>query len=61
MPTRFLILHSFIGWPLIISIIYFIFLKLNSIKKFVQMFIFAVLIIHSIQHYKKFIFLKITL
>ena len=58
MPTRFLILHSFIGWPLIISIIYFIFLKLNSIKKFVQIFIFAVLIIHSIQHYKKFIFLK---
>lgn len=58
MPTRFLILHSFIGWPLIISIIYFIFFKFDPIKKFVQAFFFTVLIIHSIQHYKNFIILK---
>ena len=52
MPTRFLILHSFIGWPLIISIIYFIFSQFNSTKKFIKIFIFAILIIYSIQHYK---------
>ena len=58
MPTRFLILHSFIGWPIIISIIYFIFLRFNFSKKFVQIFMFTILIIHSIQHYKNLIFLK---
>ena len=55
MPSRFLILHSFVGWPLIISAFYLIFSKFESTKKFIKIFIFAVLLIHSIQHYKKFI------
>ncbi len=55
MPSRFLILHSFVGWPLIISVFYLIFSKFESTKKFIKIFIFAVLLIHSIQHYKKFI------
>ncbi len=58
MPSRFLILHSFIGWPIIISIIYFIFLKFNLKKKITHFFIFTILIIYSIQHYKNFVYLK---
>ena len=58
MPSRFLILHSFIGWPIIISVIYFIFLKFNHLKKFAKFFIFTILIIYSIQHYKSFIKIK---
>ena len=55
MPSRFLILHSFVGWPLIISIFYLIFSQFNSTKRFIKIFVFAVLVIHSMQHYKKFI------
>ena len=55
MPSRFLILHSFVGWPLIISTFYLIFSQFNSTKRFIKIFVFAVLVIHSMQHYKKFI------
>ena len=53
MPSRFLILHSFVGWPLIISMIYQIFSGFNEKKKFIRVFIFCILIIYSAQHYKK--------
>ncbi len=58
MPSRFLILHSFIGWPIIISIIYVIFSQFQVTKKFIKIFIFGVLIIYSVQHYKNFIKVK---
>ena len=58
MPSRFLILHSFVGWPLIISMIYQIFSGFNATKKFISVFIFGILIIYSVQHYKNFIKIK---
>jgi len=58
MPSRFLILHSFVGWPIIISVIYVIFSQFKITKKFIKIFIFAVLITYSIQHYKNFIKVK---
>ena len=58
MPSRFLILHSFVGWPLIISMIYQIFSGFNATKKFIRVFIFGTLIIYSVQHYKNFIKIK---
>ena len=58
MPSRFLILHSFIGWPLIIGSLYFIFSQFSSTKKFIKIFIFSVIILHSIQHYKNFVKIK---
>ena len=36
MPTRFLILHSFVGWPFIIGSAYWICLKFNLKIKFIQ-------------------------
>mgnify|MGYP004406987975 FL=1 len=58
MPTRFLILHSFIGWPLIIGALWATFSQFNSTKKFIKIFIFTILIIYSLQHYKSFIKIK---
>jgi len=58
MPSRFLILHSFVGWPIIISIVYAIFSQFRTTQKFIKIFIFAILIIYSVQHYKNFIKVK---
>ena len=58
MPSRFLILHSFVGWPLIIAMVYQIFSGFNETKKFIRVFVFGILIIYSIQHYKNFIKIK---
>ena len=58
MPTRFLILHSFIGWPLIIGSIYQICLKFNVKIKFIKKLFFILIIFHSIQQYKNFIDIK---
>ena len=58
MPSRFLVLHSFIGWPIIISIVYMVFSQFKVTQKFIKIFIFGVLIIYSLQHYKNFIKVK---
>ena len=57
-PTRFIILHSFIAWPLILSIIYFLISKLKNTKKISIITLSIVLITYSIQHNKNFVNLK---
>lgn len=56
MPTRFALMHSVIGYPIIISII-FIFLQKQFVKKgikpaYATLLIFFILIAYSISHYK---------
>ena len=58
MPTRFLILHSFVGWPFIIGSVYRICLKFNLKIKFIQKLFLFLVILHSIQQYKNFIDVK---
>ena len=58
MPSRFLILHSFVGWPIIISSIYALLTRHNFTKKFIKIFIFGILIVYSAQHHKNFIKIK---
>ncbi len=53
-PTRFLLLHSFIGWPLILSILYLIFSSLRKTKKFAMSLLSLIILVYSIQHYKNF-------
>tara|TARA_B100000767_G_scaffold274387_1_gene307204 strand:+ start:194 stop:1783 length:1590 start_codon:yes stop_codon:yes gene_type:complete len=54
MPTRFLLLHSVIGWPIIFSIIYIIFKsffiekKLNL--KYLHYFFITIIIVNILQH-----------
>ncbi len=55
MPTRFLILHSFVGWPLIIGSVYRICLKFNLKIKFIKKLFFVLVIFHSVQQYKNFV------
>ena len=62
MPTRFTIIHSVIGWPIILSII-FVLLKSFENKKYIfknlsYSLILFVIIGYSISHYKVFIKLK---
>ncbi len=57
-PSRFLILHSFVAWPLIISLVYMIFSRFNLTKKYIEIFIIIILFVYSIQHYKNFIKIK---
>ena len=57
MPSRFIMLHTFLGWPLIISFIfYFTKEKFQSKKIFNIFFIFLFLVL--IQNYKKIYNLK---
>ena len=58
MPTRFLILHSFVGWPLIIGILYKFMINYKLKEKLVKIFILFVLIFYSVQHYKNFVKVK---
>ncbi len=58
MPTRFLILHSFVAWPLILSVLYSIFFKIKKTKKISTTLIIIILILYSAQHYKSFVKLK---
>ena len=57
-PSRFIIMHSVIGWPLILAI-FFIFLKklernYNLFKNTAYIFIFSIILIYSTLHYKTF-------
>ena len=53
-PTRFLILHSFIGWPLILSVIYLIFFNFKKTQKFAMSILSIFILVYSIQHFKNF-------
>jgi|TARA_B100001093_G_scaffold73222_1_gene63893 hypothetical protein len=59
MPSRYLLLHSIIGWPIIFSIFYI--LTKNIVSKFYfnfkyfHYFFVVILIINLIQHHSKFI------
>lgn len=59
MPTRFLLLHSVIGWPIIFSIFYvlikFIFERFNFNLSYVYNFFILILIINLLQHNSNFI------
>jgi len=59
MPTRFFLLHSVIGWPVIFSIVYLfvkiIVLKLNINIKYSYFFFLLILIINLLQHNFNFI------
>ena len=57
MPTRFIMLHTFLGWPIIISLLYF-FLKEKYNKKIVLNIFLSFLIIISFQNYKKILNIK---
>jgi len=59
-PTRFALMHSVIGLPIIISLI-FIFIKKLLIRKNIKqiyafIFIFFILITYSISHYKNIVY-----
>ena len=58
MPTRFLILHTFIAWPLILSSIFYALYNTKITKKISLILVSVILIIYSSQHYKSFIILK---
>ena len=58
MPTRFLILHSFIAWPLILSSIFYILYNIKITKKISLVLVSIILIIYSSQHYKSFLKFK---
>ena len=58
MPSRFIILHSFIAWPLILSAFYFMFSQIKITKKKSTLIITLVLLLYSVQHYKNFLKLK---
>ena len=55
MPSRFIILHSFVAWPIILSAFYFFFKKLKKTEKISSTLIIIVLILYSAQHYKNFV------
>ena len=62
MPTRFTIMHSVIGWPIIIGIL-FVYLKEFEKRKYVfknfgHIFIIFIISYYSISHYKVFIKLQ---
>ena len=58
MPTRFFLLHSVIGWPIIFSILYILIrsvvLKFNFNLKYTYYFFILVLIFNFFQHYSNF-------
>ena len=55
MPSRFIILHSFVAWPLILSAFYFFLKKLKKTEKIAPTLITIILIFYSAQHYKSFV------
>ncbi len=56
MPSRFLMIYSFLGWPIIISIIYFlIFNKFNFKKKYLNFILCFIILIPLFQKNKKII------
>ena len=59
MPTRFILLHSVIGWPIIFSILYIfvknIFTNFNFNLKYVYFFFVSILIFNLFQHKSNFI------
>ena len=55
MPSRFIILHSFVAWPIILSTFYFFFKKIKKIEKIAAPLIIIILILYSAQHYKNFV------
>ena len=59
MPTRYFLLHSIIGWPIIFSIFYisskFLFKKFNFNFKYIYYFFVLILILNFLQHNSKFI------
>ena len=62
MPTRFTILHSVIGWPLILSLL-FVFVKkfgiMNKVtNNFAEILIFLIVLLYSASHYKGLIKLQ---
>ena len=57
MPTRFIMLHTFLGWPIIISLLYF-FLKERFNKKIILNIFLSFLLIVSLQNYKKVLDIK---
>ena len=50
MPSRFIILHSFVAWPVILSVFYFFFKKIKKTEKIATTLITIILIIYSVQH-----------
>jgi hypothetical protein len=62
MPSRFTIVHSVIGWPLILSLL-FVFVKKIEIKSkitnnFATILIFLIILLYSASHYKDLIKLQ---
>jgi hypothetical protein len=57
MPTRYLLLHSIIGWPIIFSIFYVLIknIKFNFNFKYIHYFFVTILILNLSQHQSKFI------
>ncbi len=55
MPSRFIILHSFVAWPLILSAFYFFFKKIKKTEKIATTLITIILILYSAQHYRNFV------
>ena len=56
MPTRFIMLHTFLGWPLIIATL--IFLLKDTFKKKANFFVSILLILILIQNYNKIFLIK---
>ena len=57
MPSRFIMLHTFLGWPLIISFLFFFISRKFNQKKLIK-FLSIFLIIILFQNYKKIIMLS---
>ena len=56
MPSRFLMIYSFLGWPLIISIIYFLIInQFNSKKKYLNFVLCLIVLIPLFQKNQKII------
>lgn len=56
MPSRFIMLHTFLGWPIILGL--FIFLTKDHIKKKVILFISILLTIILLQNYNRIFLIK---
>ena len=62
MPSRFIIMHSVIGWPLILGILFVMINKYSEEKKISQYLapftIIFIVLFYSVQHYKTLLSLK---
>jgi len=54
-PTRFFLLHSIIGWPIIFSILFVLIRSMIPNLKYVHIFFTLILILHFAQHHSTFI------